>query len=225
MGVLSAMGQDCAPEGVFVPVLRRDRPEPETVVGALARVFVHGTEVDWAGYYGGCGARRVPLPTYAFQHERYWLQPTGLSGNPGRLGLEASEHPLLGAVLGLAGSGDLALTGRVSLDSWPWLADHQVLGSVLVPGAALADLALYAGQQSGCPVLEELTLEAPLVLRENEKPTVQIVVEAGEDSGRSTINIHSRRTGDDDWVRHATGVLAASTPVVTESLSTPSTPS
>ncbi|MFF3129815.1 type I polyketide synthase, partial [Streptomyces sp. NPDC057908] len=71
-GVLSAMGQDCVEDSAFVPALRRDRDEPLTLVTALAELYVRGTSVDWAAYFAGTGARRVDLPTYAFQHERYW---------------------------------------------------------------------------------------------------------------------------------------------------------
>ncbi|WP_158714321.1 type I polyketide synthase, partial [Kitasatospora aureofaciens] len=76
-GVLSAMGADCVEDGVFVPMLRKDRNEPEAAVAALAQAHVHGVPVDWAAYFGGTGAPSVDLPTYAFQHERYWPRTPG----------------------------------------------------------------------------------------------------------------------------------------------------
>ncbi|WP_260338153.1 type I polyketide synthase [Streptomyces sp. Ag109_G2-6] len=76
-GVLSAMGADCVGDGVFVPVLRKDRDEAEAAVAALAQAHVHGVTVDWTAYFGGTGAPRVDLPTYAFQHERYWPRIPG----------------------------------------------------------------------------------------------------------------------------------------------------
>ncbi|MFF7216951.1 beta-ketoacyl synthase N-terminal-like domain-containing protein, partial [Streptomyces sp. NPDC008238] len=73
-GVLSAMAQECVTgEGaVFVPVLRKGRAEAETAVRALAQAYVRGVAVDWAGFFAGTGARRVDLPTQAFQRTRYW---------------------------------------------------------------------------------------------------------------------------------------------------------
>ncbi|WP_269859622.1 type I polyketide synthase [Streptomyces sp. RPT161] len=76
-GVLSAMAQECVTsEGaVFVPVLRAGRSEAETVTTALAQAHVSGISVDWRAYYAGTGAQRVDLPTYAFQHRRFWPEP------------------------------------------------------------------------------------------------------------------------------------------------------
>ncbi|MEU2135477.1 acyltransferase domain-containing protein, partial [Streptomyces sp. NPDC018352] len=75
-GVLSAMGQSCVTENAgFVPALRKDRAETDALMAAVAELHVRGSAVDWAAYYANTGARRVDLPTYAFQHERYWPAP------------------------------------------------------------------------------------------------------------------------------------------------------
>ncbi|MGW3233879.1 type I polyketide synthase, partial [Kitasatospora sp. NPDC001095] len=73
-GVLSAMGQECVEQGVFTPALRAERSEAQTALTALATVHVHGVAVDWRGVFAGAGVRRVELPTYAFQRQRYWPQ-------------------------------------------------------------------------------------------------------------------------------------------------------
>ncbi|MFI2214653.1 SDR family NAD(P)-dependent oxidoreductase, partial [Streptomyces sp. NPDC020141] len=210
-GILSALAQECVETGAFIPVLRAGRPEARTLTTALARAQVRGVAVDWEAYYAGTGARRVELPTYAFQREHYWLDAGTLGGDVATAGLRAADHPLLGASVALADADGLLLTGRLSLDTHPWLADHAVAGSVLLPGTAFVELALRAGDQLGCDLVEELTLAAPLVLAEDAGAEVQITVAAPDDTGRRSVAFHSRADSapdDEAWVRHATAVLA-----------------
>ncbi|NBH09430.1 hypothetical protein GTY80_40105, partial [Amycolatopsis sp. SID8362] len=141
--------------------------------------------------------------TYAFQRDRYWLESPAGAGDVGSAGLVTADHPLLGAVVPLPETGGLVCTGALSLRTHPWLADHSLLGTVLVPGTALVELALQAGAHAGRPVLDELTLEAPIVLPESGGIQVQVVVGA---SGEVTV--HSRLSGSEDpWTRNASGVL------------------
>ncbi|MGE7438997.1 SDR family NAD(P)-dependent oxidoreductase [Kitasatospora sp. NPDC001175] len=212
-GTLTAMAQESVAEAaVFTPLLRRDRHEPEAVANALGRLHVSGVRVDWAAVYGGTGARLVDLPTYAFQRERYWPQTgTGPVGDVASAGLNAIGHPLLGAAVPLADGDGYLFTGRLSSAAQPWLADHAVAGRVLLPGTAFVDLALAAGDQVGCGLLEELTLEAPLVLPEQTSMQLQLRLGAADETGRRTVSLHARDAGaadGDPWTRHATGVLA-----------------
>ncbi|MFB9459162.1 SDR family NAD(P)-dependent oxidoreductase, partial [Streptomyces antimycoticus] len=75
-GVLSAMAQECVTgdEAAFAAALRKGRAEAESVTAALALLHVRGQSLDWGGYFAGTGARRVELPTYAFQRTRYWWE-------------------------------------------------------------------------------------------------------------------------------------------------------
>ncbi|MFF3129446.1 type I polyketide synthase [Streptomyces sp. NPDC057908] len=121
-GVLSAMGQDCVEDSAFAPALRRDRDEPLTLVTALAELHVRGTSVDWAAYFAGTGARRVDLPTYAFQHERYWpsapLVPVGgPAGTRNPIDAEFWDVVARGDVDTLARTLDVGETGTPSLAS------------------------------------------------------------------------------------------------------------
>ena len=216
-GTLTAMAQECldAVDVLLVPALRKDRPEADALLSAVAGVFTRGGATDWEALFVGTGAqRRVDLPTYAFQRRRYWPTPAArtATGDPVELGMAAVGHPLLGAAVGLAVGDGALFTGRLSLGSQPWLADHVVAGAVLLPGTAFVELALQAGAQVGCGALEELTLEAPLVVPEHGGVQFQVVVEGPDESGRRSVSVHSRggqAVVDEAWVRHAAGVLAA----------------
>ncbi|MCX2971767.1 MULTISPECIES: type I polyketide synthase, partial [Streptomyces] len=215
-GVLTAMAEDCLSDAAgtaCVPALRKDRPEAEALVTGVGALHAHGADVDWGAYFAGTGARRVDLPTYAFQHERFWPTPTEDAGDPAVLGLTSSEHPLLAGSVSLAGA-DLSLfTSRLSLSGHPWLADHAVFGTVLLPGTAFVELALHAGERVGCPVLDELTLQTPLTLSERGAVLLQVMVGAPDEAGRRTVTVHSSPTQGDAgtdpvWTAHATGTVA-----------------
>ncbi|WP_432123357.1 type I polyketide synthase [Streptomyces sp. S1] len=206
-GVLSALADG-------IPALRKGRPEPQQLVTALARLFVNGVSVDWKAYYEGSGARPVDLPTYAFQHERYWLVTDPDAGDVAAAGLASAGHPLLGAAVELAGGDGVVLTGRLSLRTHPWLADHTVLGSAVLPASALVELAVQAGDRVGCDTVEELTLTAPLVLPEDGSVQIQVTV-----TGRE-FAVYARPDGEDrTWTRHATGTLATGSAPTAEDLS------
>ncbi|UQX03807.1 type I polyketide synthase [Streptomyces sp. RerS4] len=224
-GVLSGLGRDCltepadgadAADAVFVPALRRDRGEAEALAAALAALHTRAVPLDWSAYFAPTGARRVDLPTYAFQRRRFWLEaPAGFIGDVESAGLGAAHHPLLGAAVPLADGEGFLFTGRLSLDTHPWLADHAVMGTVLLPGTAFVELAIRAGDQAGCDVLEELTLESPLVLAPHTAVRLQIVVGAPDADGRRTLDVYSGdpdAADDEPWTRHAAGVLATGAP-------------
>ncbi|WP_372447007.1 type I polyketide synthase [Streptomyces flavofungini] len=224
--VLTAMAHDTitdpAAQSGLVAAVRKDRPEPDTFLAALAQLYVRGVEVDWAPLYAPAGVReRVDLPTYAFQRRRYWPSAAvGAVGDVSGTGLASAEHPLLGAAVPLAGTDGYLFTGRLSVATHPWLADHAVAGRVLLPGTAFVELAVRAGDEVGCGVLEELTLAAPLVLAERGAVQVQVSVGAADDDGRRSVALHSREERDEypnnaadgGWTAHASGVLSGGQP-------------
>ncbi|MFF8293820.1 type I polyketide synthase, partial [Streptomyces sp. NPDC016309] len=226
-GVLLALAQDCltgdTDTAVFAPALRSGRPETETIATALAQAYVRGVTVDWGAYYSGTGARRVDLPTYAFQRERYWIDSFAEFDDVTSVGIGAAGHPLLGAAVELPDSDGFLFTGRLSLRTHPWLADHAVADTVVLPGAAFVELAVRAGDEVGCEVVEELTLEAPLVLPESGAVQLRVTVGAADDRGRRPVQVHGRAetagsaglTGG-AWLRHATGHLTTDTDTDTD---------
>ncbi|WP_433655140.1 type I polyketide synthase [Nocardia sp. CA-128927] len=202
---------DLGSSGVVSGTLRRDEGGPARFYAAVAEAYVHGVHVDWAAVFTGASARRVELPTYAFQRQRFWLTGGSGVGGMSAAGLGAAAHPLLGAAIQLADSHGAVLTGRLSLGSHPWLADHRVSGRVLLPGTAFVELAVRAGDEVGCGVVEELTLETPLILSDTGATHIQVVVGDTDGAGRRALTVHSRSVGsaaDTPWARHASGLLA-----------------
>ncbi|KUO06720.1 hypothetical protein AQJ58_39255 [Streptomyces sp. DSM 15324] len=215
-GTLTALAHASLTDGepVAVPALRPDRPEPVTLLAATATLHAHGADVTWSAFFPA--ERPAELPTYAFQHGRYWPRTAGGPlGDLRSAGLSAAGHPLLGAAVTVADSGAALFTGRLSTRLQPWLADHVVSGSVLLPGTAFLELALHAADRVGCAQVEELTLHAPLVLPAEGAAQLQVTVGAPDPEGRREIGVYARPAdgsdtdGPDDepWTRHASGTL------------------
>ncbi|MFD8726297.1 SDR family NAD(P)-dependent oxidoreductase, partial [Streptomyces sp. NPDC059629] len=169
--------------------------------------------LDWTGMLPTASASHLDLPTYAFDHQHYWLRG-GATTDAASLGQGKADHPMLGAVVRLPHSNGLVFTSRLSLRTHAWLADHAVDGVVLVPGAGLVELAVRAGDEVGCGTLEELVIEAPLVVPAHGGVRVQVAVGGPGENGTRSVDIYSTRegaeadtTGEEAWVRHATGVL------------------
>ncbi|MFI1161950.1 SDR family NAD(P)-dependent oxidoreductase, partial [Streptomyces sioyaensis] len=221
--VLTAMAPTALPDDTthhFIPLLRRNHPEHTETLTALARLWTNGHPVNWTTLHTTTTPTQpINLPTYPFQRRRYWLEATPDAGNVAILGQDPADHPLLGAVLHRAGSDETILTGRVSLQTHPWLADHAISDSVLLPGTALVELALHAGHHTGTPHLEELTLQAPVVLPSEQALHLQITVGASDTADRRTVTIHSRPHSSDahtdsaPWTQHAQGALAPQLPL------------
>ncbi|MFI1919560.1 type I polyketide synthase [Nocardia sp. NPDC020380] len=201
-----------------VPTLTRGADDRERLLTSLARAYAHGAPVDWTGAFAGSGARIVSLPTYPFQRQRYWLDvgagaaSRAVDPHPG---LRSAAHPLLTAAIEVADGGTaVVLTGRLSQQTHPWLADHTIDGTVLLPGAALIELALRGGQEIGWGAVEELVLQAPLILPTEGAVDVQVLI--GDVAGdQRQLSIFSRAVEDrsgSEWTRHASGTLSTDNP-------------
>ncbi|MCA1217796.1 type I polyketide synthase [Streptomyces sp. 8L] len=215
--VIDDLGADAATWGT----LRRDEGGMDRFLLAMAQAYVHGVSVDWAKMFPG--AKVVDLPTYAFQHDSFWLEDSNPAGDAASIGLVAAGHPLLGASIALPETGGVLFTGRLSVRTHPWLADHTVAGTVLVPGTALLELAFRAGDQVGWDRVEDLTFQAPLLLPATGGVSLQVVVGAPQEDGTRRLSVYSRPDDlthdlDDDWTCHATGLLAQGDTMAAEQL-------
>ncbi|MEU7305732.1 SDR family NAD(P)-dependent oxidoreductase [Streptomyces sp. NPDC007206] len=214
-GTLTALTADAvtAPDRcAAVALLRPGRDETGSLLNGLAQAHVHGVDVDWTAAAPGSG-RVVDLPTYPFQRQRYWPDTRGRgAGDLAAAGLADAGHPLLGARVDLADCDEYVFTSRLSLADQPWLTDHAVGGTAILPGTAYLDLALLAGARAGCDRVIELTLLEPLAPAPGQAFALQVRLGAPDADGNRRIGVHSRPVDagpDRPWTRHADGVLGA----------------
>ena len=194
----------------IVGSLRRDEGDMTRFLLSLAELGAHGFPIDWAALFAPFAPRRVDLPTYAFQRQRYWLEASAARGDIAAAGVADAAHPLLGTAIPLADSDAVLFTGRLSLATHPWLAGHKVFDHVILPGTGFVELALFAAQHVGLERVEELTLEAPLVLPDTGAVLIQLSVGIPDAERRRSLILHARAEEsppDMPWTRHATGAL------------------
>ncbi|MDG4830636.1 SDR family NAD(P)-dependent oxidoreductase [Solwaraspora sp. WMMD1047] len=196
-----------------VPTLHRDQGDLHRFHTSVAEAWTHGTAVDWLQLHDQEPATPVSLPTYAFDHKRYWLSSESDGGDLSSVGLESVEHGFLGASIELGDDDGRVLTGRLSLASHGWLADHRVGGRVLLPGTAFLELVTRLSDEVGCRRVEELLVHAPLVVPDRGGVEIQVRAGAPDEVGRRTIVVHARpQDATSGWTRHAEAVVASGGP-------------
>ncbi|WP_174185063.1 hybrid fatty acyl-AMP ligase/type I polyketide synthase [Nocardia barduliensis] len=202
-----AVAEQTGREIVAVGSLVRDQDGPRSLARAQAALWVAGRDLDWSRLTPAQGS--VDLPTYAFDRRRFWTE--SVSEDASALGLQAADHPFVGAVVPQPDSGGVTLTGRLSLRTHPWLAEHAAPGVVVLPGTGLVELAIRAGDEVGAETVRELVLHAPLIVPADAAAQIQVVVGDADATGHRPVSIHSRleRDLDTSWTLHARGVLAA----------------
>jgi acyl transferase domain-containing protein len=195
--------------------LRRDDGGARRLLTSLGEAYVRGVAVDWTTVFAGTEVRQVDLPTYAFQRERFWPDgPRAIAGDVSAVGLSSPGHPLLGGAVPLPDDDGHLFVSRLSVQTQPWLADHAVAGVIMVPGTALLELAVRAGDEVGCDRVAELTLEVPLVLPEQGGVRIQVLLGGPGENGSRSVRVYGRAEHAPEWVRHATGTLAVGARVV-----------
>lgn len=184
--------------------LRKGVADQRQIADALAGVYIAGHRPDFAAV-GGRGRRVLELPTYPFQHRRFWPKTAAIAMDGGTAALGSG---LLGAERELA-SGDTIYTSRLSVKTQPWLADHVIYGTVVVPGATYAAMALAA---VGTPAhATDVFFYEPIILPEKASREVQLTLHPAADAGQWSFQVHSRAYGEQgaEWALNAEGTVVA----------------
>ncbi|MFE9661487.1 amino acid adenylation domain-containing protein [Streptomyces sp. NPDC005955] len=212
--LLSGLGAFClADEGplVWVPSCTPDGNGASVIQRSLAELHVRGVPVDWDGYFAPLGGRRVALPTYAFQRERFWFEPP-LTREVGA-GLNPTGHPLLGGGVKIAGTELSLFTQVVATDGPAWVPEHQVMDTVLFPGTAFFEVIRAAGDAAleGDWDVSDVVFAWPLAIAPGVPVRLQVTVGA-ESGGSRPVKIYSSPDGEDGaWQLHVEGSLTPAT--------------
>ncbi|MGW5082727.1 type I polyketide synthase [Micromonospora echinospora] len=213
---VTAILDDVGASGHTLGSLRRGDDDPTRLLMNLATAHAIGLPVDLTAVLAETDV--VALPTYAFERGRYWLDaPAHRVRDVGSAGLQDTGHPLLSAAVPVADDRTVVLTGRLSVRTHPWLADHAVGGAVIVPGTGVVDMVVRAGDEVDAGQVGDLTLINPLVLPATGAVQVQVRVGPPADTGERSVTVHSRPEEDADaeWTRHAEGLLLPQLPAPT----------
>ncbi|MFH9862564.1 thioester reductase domain-containing protein [Streptomyces sp. NPDC017202] len=208
--VLTALTRDTLDDTTALPLLRRDHDEARILVQAVGALHTQGVRVDWTAFFAGTGARRIesPLPTYAFQHERYWIKPVAGALDTAGLGLRPGGHPVFGAQVEQADGRGALFTGRVSVRSHPWLTRYTLLGATALPPEALVDALVRAGDELGTGAVESLVLDLPPALPEDGRLQLQLSVGEPDADLTRAFTLYARPDGGDlPWSECARGRL------------------
>ena len=214
LGPATGTANSSAPDQqpVITSALAAGQPDTVAFLAGLARLYVSGTDIDWRGCFGGARIKPVDLPAYPFRRTRFWIDEVQAdAGQAATAGPASTAHPLLPGRVDAADGSAAVLTGNVSAQTHPWLADHVVLGEVLFPGTGFLELALHAARRSGTARVEELALEVPLALPPGGTTEIQLVAGPESRSGDAArrVSIHARSGPSRPWTRHASGAIGS----------------
>lgn len=201
---LLGMGQRCLPNGVgsWLPSLRQGKEDWQTMLDSLAHLYTSGAEVNWNGFDREYAHQKVILPTYPYQRERFWVS----SGTSQPRKLKRSEYPLLGTQLNNAGIREIIFESQIGLGEFPFLADHRILGKIILPSPAYMEMMLSATEihlGQGDYVLENFIIYEPIIIPENGCCTTQTVITPDTDG--LSLQIFQER--DSKWILSATGLV------------------
>ncbi|PSB17688.1 KR domain-containing protein [Phormidesmis priestleyi ULC007] len=220
--ILLEMARHCLPAavGVWLPSLHFGQADWQPLLQSLGELYRCGAKVDWSGFDQDCPRRRVALPTYPFQRERYWVKTATPGANPSSFRASSTAprlHPLLGQRLHLPGTEEIRFESTLSQDSPAYLAHHRLYQQVILPATAYLEMALAAGAvvcNSNNLRLQETVIQQALMLGDADK-TLHVVLKPEdsktENSKTFSWQVYSLNVDENNsesyWALHAFGNL------------------
>ncbi|TBR56976.1 hypothetical protein B4U84_26450 [Westiellopsis prolifica IICB1] len=222
--VLLTMARQCLPEdvGVWLPCLRFGTPDWQQMLESLGQLYVRGVAVDWSGFDRDYPRRRLPLPTYPWQRQSYWIKTTNAANQKTQLlwnetATNQNTHPLLGQKLFLADAQKIRFQAQICPDAPAYLEHHCVYQQVIVPGAGYMEMALAAGSRvfkSDDLVLTDVSIPQALHLEDNTQKTLQLSLTRQKQGGYQfeifSLNLQPQ-SEEPTWVLHAAGEVQQAT--------------
>ena len=212
--ILLGMGRKCVSGdgGQWLASLRRGHQDWSQLLETLAELYVTGEDVDWLGFDRDYRRRRLPLPTYPFQHRRFWVEGVDRSGiKEGTSKKNDHEliHPLLGRRLRSPLFEDIVYENRLKIEELPYLKDHRIFGTAVLPATAYIEMGMAAAKDAFGPGphrLEEMVIGEALVLPDEQNRIVQTILKPVE-SGLAPIEFYSLSEDQtrNAWRLHAAG--------------------
>lgn len=218
--ILLGMARQCLPDkqALWLPSLRSEQDDWQVMLASLSELHVHGASLNWLGFDRDYERRRLNLPTYPFQRQRYWVE-AGKEYANGALSQNKGDdnhklHPLLGQELYFAGTQEIRFQSQISPDSPVWLKDHCLFGTTVLPGTAYLEMALAAGASVAQPEnvwLEDIVFKQAMIWQDREVKTVQVSL-TPQSSDVYLIQIYSlvppaENSGKPSWTLHTSGKL------------------
>ena len=214
--VLLGMAQRCIPDGknLWLASLRQRKEDYIQMLESLGTLFVHGSNVNWAGFHQGHSHHRIPLPTYPFQRQRYWFKTRAKSNRPER----SMIHPLLGRRVRSPLLTGMAFETELGVDFPSFLNDHRIYETAIFPGTGYMEMALAAAKQvfdgQKCSLTDVVIREA-LILPDEGVKTAQITISSME-SENAVFEIFSlnedTNNSEETWKHHASGNILLKSP-------------
>jgi acyl transferase domain-containing protein len=191
--------------------MRKDRNNRQNILEALGNVYLSGVEIDWHGVFGGNPQRKIVLPGYPFERERYWIDDMSIQAN-GANGTKAAGHPLLGTRID-SPLNAILFQSKFDCERTPALFDHVVHGVVIVPAAAIIEMAIAAGCEffgSDEFDLLDISISEALTLQDEGETEVTLVL-TPESNSQVAFQLYSRAAPglSNVWRTHSSGLLVS----------------